>query len=555
MVGLGQANLLGPATVPGIGNAAVKLLQKSLRALAVKTQNTDCDPSAYDGTFTLGTVVALANTLHTFGKMVDSTVGAASDLIELIKAPFSAIPYGDSVINVILSPWLIDNVYQIILAIIRLFPGGGGVATSIDQAVTAFEGILTSAAGPIATAIALATTQIASKGPPTPPTLGSINPALLHASLAVNVSNLNVNSFKSVITETVAATDNPPPGFTWVVDHWERLRAGQVGVPGPQGTDVTVRQHPSMSTGPTALTPISGGLSAREFIEGVKSALTVDHQPWPKGRRIASDYGGSDWDETIAYSSAVPFTDLSPSDQVYWQNHKYAGHNDVTQGRAAFLQFYGKRGQRMGAFWSEKTQTLKIQRITKKPSKKGHWYDFIDDIVPDFIEDFIESSWDWIKENGEDIFAAIQKYGCLIVNNDIVVATVAAGAGVVASPAASAAVIGGAEAGRGACTVLAVGEAVYAIIKFLAISHDPPPPLSSDLSPIQATAADLHLLDKLGLTVVFPPTDPTPAVSPGKSVFPTPPSMSTLVLTPFQLFGLAFGGFVLGAVIWKKLRA
>jgi len=305
-------------------------------------------------------------------------------------------------------------------------------------------------------------------------------------------------------------------------------------------------------------------MTAAAFIASVKGAIKQDHRPWPKGKPLAGAYGGSDWDESVEYSAKVPMSDLYAGDAVMWRNQKNAGHKDVAQGRAAFRQFWGKNGQSLGAFWDDKTQILRIKRVTKKKSKKGHWYDPVADIVED-IGDFVSSSWDWVKENADDVYAAVKKYSCLVVNNDIVVAAAAGAAGIVATPAAGATVVSGAAAGRAACTALTIGEAIYAVIKFLSMGHSPPPSLTGPAGgtttvPGAANVDKLFLASKLnlkfqegmaGFSVVMPPTPPNPTLKPSQA-FPMPPSSGWTTLTNAQIAGVVLGGLVLGGLISRR---
>jgi hypothetical protein len=545
-------SLLGDVAVGGY--AGVNALQKALRDLAVKAQNSNCDPSSYDGLFTLGTVIALANTGSVLGAQVHPTVGKALDVVALIKAPFEAIPYGESVINVILSPWLIDNVYDILLAIIRLFPGGGSVATGISNAVNAFKTVLSTASAPLATAITLATTQLptATPVPPSPPTLGEVT---LNPAFVTKLSMVTVNPASFSTSTSVPVTgQNPPPGFTWAVDHWERARAGVPPVPGPvSGGSITVRTHPTMANGPRVSATVASPMSAAEFIASVKGAIRRDHRAWPQHKQLATAQGTSDWDEGTAYSAKVPLADLYFGDaNIYIARARV--NSDVAQGRAAFRLFTGKQGQPLGAFWDKRTQLLRIHRVAKQSSKKGHWYDFLGADIFDDIGDFVGASWDWVKENADDVYAAVKKYSCLVVNNDTVVAIAAAGAGIVATPAASGAVVSGAAAGRAGCAALSIGEAIYAIIKFLAMGHPPAPALTNTppnkAAQIQAMVSATGA-SKAGFAVVMPPTRPAPPLKPS-DVFPMPATFGSS-LTTAQLAALALGGLVLGGLLLRRL--
>lgn len=441
------------------GNPGVKLLQESLRKLAFNTQQSSVDPAMYTGQMTLGTVIALANAAPVLGGQVHSVVAAALNVVALIRAPIELIPYADAVLDVVLSPWIIDDVYGVILSIIRLFPGGGGAATAIDNAVNTVKSALTTAATPIATAITAATPSAST------PTAPSSAPPMLGEARA---------------------------GFTWVAatattpGHWERLRPGQVPVPGPDGAmGPTVRDHRGAALTPVARPP-TPSFPAGYLNSGV---IVRDHRTWPKGRLISPD----DWNGLTIYEGRVALDDLNRRDANFWRNATQEGANNreaVASGRAPFKVFLSSsNGSRMGAFYNGATQMLRIYRVPRAPSPKGHWYDFFVDGVEAVVDaaadvaDAVEAAWDWVAENAAEVYNAVKKYGCLVVNNDIVVAAAAGAAGIVATPAASASVVAAAGSGRAACTALAIGEAVFAIIKFLSTDFAAPPPLTTATPP------------------------------------------------------------------------
>jgi hypothetical protein len=467
-------------------NAGVKLLQESLRKLAFAKQQPALDPAAYDGSMNLGTIIALANAAPVLGTSVHPVVGKALQVVDVIRAPIELIPYADGVLDIVLSPWIIDDVYSVILSIIRLFPGGGSAASSIEQAVNAVKSALSTAAAPIAAAVKLVTPAT-----PTPPsTAPGSGPPPMPSGLGED-----------------------RPGFTWVPatatvpGHWERLRAGETPNPGPAGSAApTVRDHRGSTiqvrNPPTTIPNFWGGNSG---------VIVRDHRAWPKGRLIDP----KDWDGTVIYSARVPLEDLHRRDANFWRNATQEGTNNntaVANGTYPFKIFYSwKNGTLLGAFYNGSTQMLKIVRIPKRPSPAGHWYDFLSDGVDAVVNaasdvaDAVTAAWDWVADNAADVYEAIKKYGCIVVNNDIVVAAAAGATSIVATPAAGAAVAAGAGSGRAACAAIAIGEAVYAIIKFLAMDFPPPISLTSPTPPPKVKAGVRDLVEQVSIHPVLSP--------------------------------------------------
>lgn len=503
-------SLLGdvPTQVAVGGYAGVRTLQEALRRLAFNLKRSDVDPHKYDGTMTLGTIVAVANAASAIGAQIHPVLGAALDLVELIKEPFKPIPYGETVMGIALSPWLIDKVYAAIIGIVKLFPGGGSAAAAIDKAIKTFESALAQAAAPLATAVQVAVAT----STPTPPT---VTPTARIAG---------------------TATPNPTPGFTWVAatsttpGHWERLRAGQTPVPGPGGLapTITVRDHTTVIETPNQNpTFTSSATFMADMKASYQSRINVVRAPWPAGKKVMTAWitdltpqGGvsvvPSWSFTQRYEGVVPFNDLDKDDRSPIKT-MFGSPTLLAYGTLPFKSWGMSDGSRMGAFYDIRTSTLKIKPVPYRPSPKGHWYDGIVDAVEDLgalvaevggdIEDAATASWDWISDNASVVYDAVKKYGCALVNNDIVVGLAAAGAGIVASPAASAAVVSGAATGAAACVALTIGEAVYAIIKFLSMKFDPPAPLDTATPPL---ILPIQIIATTVLQPVMPNTPPGP---------------------------------------------
>jgi hypothetical protein len=465
--------LNGTTTAVG-GYVGVKELQKQLQRIASEFQKQDVAPGTYDGTMTLGTIIALANAVPIVGDKLHAGIGQAFDVVKLIKAPVEKLPYGSTIINFVLSPWIIDKIYEALLGIIRIAPGGGKVAGAIDKGVETAKAAIANVAGGIATAL-------------------------------------------RAVKKTSSGLGQTQPGYCWIPatatmpGHWVPQRAGQ---PCPtQTTAAPPREcsaaNPSgcpggvyVPSGSRVLPPPSSPLPG--------SIVVRDRRPWPVGKEIVP----SEWSRTHTYDGIVPFSNLAKSDQDAWKAKQKFGpfaniqipssfnfgvsastlaRLTVGHGAIAFKTFQGADGTRMGAFWDVTTQRLKIIPVPKPSSSKYPW-DFMSDAVKatadavgeaagaigDAISDIAQDTWNWIKENADDVYRAVKKYGCALVNNDIVVAAAAAGASIVATPAAGAAITGGAAIGKTACAALDVAELLYAIYKFLTTKVPPPPPLTPE---------------------------------------------------------------------------
>jgi hypothetical protein len=513
--GYQSGSLLGASAVDLVVSTAstvgVKLLQEQLRKLAFDRNKFEIDPAQYDGKMTLGTIMALANAAHIIGAQIHPVVGAALNVVGLIKKPIGLIPYGDQVINIILSPWIIDSIYSVILDLIRVIPGGGSVADAIDVAMSTVKSSLAVAAAPLATLIAVVPKPSPSGGFGEPLSLSGYRAPVfydprVHGPLLSGLSGLDACPAPDVMAPGTCSADK---AFIWVGStasvsgHWERLRVGQACT-GPISTATPiVRVHPPCGTPCAVNIPrVPPGTS---FPAG---GIVRDHREWAKGRAIID----TDWGGTQTYEGRAPKANLAPADFKEWDRHKnegVSGHPElsVRRGTIAFKVFEGRyvRAAHMGAFWDERTETLKIKVIPKPRSGGGTKYpwDYVADAVVDAanaLEEVAKDTWNWIEDNVSEIYHTIKEYGCAIINSDIVVAVAATGAGIVATPAASAAVVVGAAQGRMACAALDVAELVYAVIKLLARDFPKPQPLTTATPPVVSPKAALmtNLLATVG---------------------------------------------------------
>jgi hypothetical protein len=528
--------------VSAAATVGVRLLQEQLRKLAFDRSKFEIDPAKYDGKMTLGTIIALANAAHIIGEQIHPVVGAALNVVNLIKKPIGLIPYGDQVINIILSPWIIDDIYSVILDLIRIIPGGGSVADGIDVAMGSVKSAIAVAAAPLATLIAVVPKPSPSGGFGASASSGYRTPIFydprMHGPLLSGLSGLGACPPPDQLAPGTCSADK---AFIWVGStatvpgHWERLRVGQACT-GPISTIApTIRVHPPCGT-PCAVTiprvPTGAGFPAGSIVR--------DRREWVKGRAIID----TDWGGTTTYEGHAPKANLASADRAEWEKHKNDGllpGLSVRAGTIAFKVFEGRyvKAAHMGAFWDERTETLKIKVIPKPSGGGGTKYpwDYVADAVVDAanaIEDVAKDTWNWIEDNVGQIYETIKKYGCAIINSDIIVAVAATGAGIVATPAASVAVVAGAAEGRMACAALDVAELVYAVIKLLSRTYPKPQPLTTSTPP--AVSPKAAMLTNLMATATIGPKAMTMATAADIVMNcppPVPPSGQLLLpLTP-----------------------
>lgn len=365
--GLGAG--LGTPTANG-----VVALQAALRRFAMKEQDHALDPAKYDGTVSIGTIVALANAAPKLGNKIDPVLGKAVDVISVLKKPFAYVPYGSLIIEFILSPWIVDSIYGALMGVIRLIPGGSGIANSINVAIRAVKDAIALVAAPVAAGISI----------------------VIGANLGCGVFD-----------------------------------------------------------------PLD---CAEQALDAVTDA--------------ASAAGSAIVNAASAIASAA---------------------NSVGSALA---------------------------KVAKKV-------------------------WNEAVDATRYVWNAVEKYGCALVNNDIVVAAAAVGAGIVASPAASAAIVTGAQAGKAACAVMAVVDLAYAIYKLLATKMPTPPSLKVTPSTTLVAALKAGILSSLvasGMTAA-----PVNVATPGPTTTVVQPIIP-FPTTPQALFHYPPGTIAAFNPATKKFR-
>jgi hypothetical protein len=148
------APLGGSTALSGlVGREGVVQLQKALRSLAYKKQDSQYDPQKYDGTMDLGTIVALLNATKVVGDAIPYA-GKAISVIGELKDLLGKIPYGGKIIDFVMAPQVVDEVFDAVMAILGAFHLGDAASTIKSGVNTAKDAVATAAA-PAALAIAL----------------------------------------------------------------------------------------------------------------------------------------------------------------------------------------------------------------------------------------------------------------------------------------------------------------------------------------------------------------------------------------------------------------
>jgi hypothetical protein len=522
---LGDANDGGGAL--GGLDIGVKLLQEELDKLATMSGNFDCSPGRTDGTMSLGTIVAMSHAAGVLGGSVNSNLGKSVDIINLIKKPLSKIPYAGQVIDIVLSPWIIDSVFNSILAIVGIIPGAGDATQVIKKAVDAFKLVISGAASAIAGAIALARKSFVKplngaldddstawwrgssrRGPEFyDPTIHGLllGDAALTAKTGLPISTITAmtpTGRTTTTTTTPASTSTRPviqvggSGSRPACGNNQYRNAAGVCVPTP---------------------PCPANMMWNVAVNACTKFEVRDHTRWPAGRGIVP----SEWSKLMQYRGKAAYAELPDSiknairDRATLLAARYAVNTDVgaqlqaylRRGVVAFFTFRGSDASPMGAFYNRETEELAIVPIPesrmveakKKKNRKSLWgrcvdavedtIDYASNVIGDVVDatgDFLSDLWDAVAEQAVMVYETVKKYGCALVSSDLVVALAATGAGIVASPAASAAIVSGAAAGRTGCALLEVGELIYAILKLLSMDFPKPPPLALDMTQITA---------------------------------------------------------------------
>jgi hypothetical protein len=475
--------------------AGVVLLQQELRKMAQSYGDGKLDPGRYDGTMDLGTLAALARSAAyvDIGKIphLNDVLSVFKKLEDLI----SKIPYAGQVLNLILSPWVIDEAFDAVLGVINLFPGTGSAVSAVKAAMKTAQNTVASAALPISQALSSAPKKKAPAAPPTGPApslgLGAVAPAHVAPAHVPCPTGL----YFSRKSQQCAPLPTCAPGqyFSIAVENCKPIPTCKKGT-------VFVPRHD-------------------------RCAEVREHRRWPKNEMI----NPNKWGGARQFQGHAELTDLHPSDQKTYALERTKHTGDMrglfNAGAIAFLKFTGFDGRRMGAWWNAYTKTLKIAPLPRKKKKttKYPWdyasdaLDYTSDAVKNLgekVADVPSDVYDFAKDNVDDVYRAVKKYGCTIVSNDIIVTIAAGGTAIIATPAASATLVAGSAAARGACAVLDVGEAVLAIYKLLA--HDwpaPPAPGGPAPAPGLAPGALRVVPSRIRLLVQPPEVRPLPPLT------------------------------------------
>ena len=466
---------LGAGEEALLAKEGVIQLQKQLRAFAFYRQNPAIDPQRYDGTMTTGTLVALFNATLEAGNAIPG-VGTVTKAIGGIKGMIEGIPYAGTVVQFLLSPWIVDPVIDIIFAILSIIPGVSSGVTAAKAALSAAKTAIASGAGPIALAIYGARSTL----PQVASGLGGANSGGLtlydprvHGRLQSNprpdlsrvLKHYGLSGSRESIT--VSATPAAPsPCGTAPAGAFNYCTIPQTGK--PYWTKITIPQWfaRTRSSGYTGTAPSEWSAfdvtNRNERLAQAKSAVT----------RRQAFYAQQD----AMRPSGMPVSNAEKAQRANFLAFLAKIEGYVRDGTSPFETFE-VGGKKWSAYYKESTKTLTI-----KP------YAPPDPTLLEVIADKIVDVLDWVAESAEDVYDLVTTYGCMLVNNDIVVAAVAVGTGIVATPAASAAVAGAAATGKAACAALKVGEALYMIIKLLATDTGQPYSLVDEGPPTEATS-------------------------------------------------------------------
>jgi hypothetical protein len=468
---------LGDSLNP-VGVLGTRMLQGSLRDLAAQYSDYSIDPARYDGTMTLGTIIAIRNAAKRIGTQIHPLLGQAISFTDdIMMAPLKPIPYAEQVINLLLSPWIIDAVFNAVIGVMQIIPGAGDAGNAARVGAESLKTAIAAASGALSAAI-----ELAKRVTPQPSNfMMTLGPGQnysggLGATHVAGVGRVSQN------------------GLTWY----------RPSIHGPLGHGrVRLRNH-----------SLHG---CRSCSFGDFAGLPANVTVWPAGKAIDP----RDWSGRDRWRGPAPT--LHPADLALWQQRSArrdlrAGNFSVANGAFGFKTFIGADGGRFGVYYdghtltirpvSPKFQTTRAQGSALPNPGTGGLSGFWDDVgdvagdiggaiggaigatlgaisdaggsVVNWTGSQLASAWDAIGDQVLDIADTIRTYGCAIMRSDIIVAVAAAGAGIVATPAASAAVVAGSVAGRAACAAIDVTELVYQIVKLLSMDFPAPPQNQND---------------------------------------------------------------------------
>ena len=574
-----------------IGREAVIQLQKALRSLAYKKQDSQLDPAKYDGTMTLGTMVALVNATKVVGGAVPY-VGKAISVIGDLKSLLGKIPYGGQVINFILYPAVVDDIFDAVMAILGAFKLGSA-ASAIRSGVDAAKTAVAGAAAPAALAIVAVVQTTPSPsglgearssglicynpsvhGPLlgmccTPGALGALAPKAATAAAATTAiapAAMQVTAALALIapiapiTAAVIAPRAPgqcAEGYYWNPTTQQCNRKATVIVAKGPCPPSNILDPQGNCYDPTGKCPRVGFANTVYGCMRLSADGKVLYPPAPPNPVPSM----AEWALKVGqyFEGFGAPARWHPSDRAAWEKDSATKKGEkpfatfildtkvpIVRGVGNFRDHRGETKivkKTYGIFYDGKNFSV---RLPLKRRKKGIWetiWSKVEDIAED-VADIAGDALGFICELAEDVYDVVVKYGCAIVCNEIAVGLVAGAAGIVASPASSAAIIGGATVGAAACAAIKVGEALYLIIKLLAfpiktvdLSQEAPPP--AETAPVTlpvarvvmpttsttATAARMVMGIKPAGIALAPNTSqallPPPAPA---SVFPSPVS-------------------------------
>jgi len=462
---------------------SVRLLQKALRSFAYHRQNSALDPCQYDGTMNMGTMIAIYNAANELLGMLDlpSPIGDLLGLVDTILHWIENIPLVGQVTQFILSPWLIDPVLDLVLGILDLIPGVP--VSDIKNGISAMESAI-SLASP-AMALALLGAKLVT--PQVPPGSGGLSgPLLPHSG--------------NVILGALTKYDPQVHGLL--------MKDALSGC---------LARTEAQETAPYVLPPYPRPPIARWLALGGFGLVTYDKPYYIEGWGPPDVWEASDldaWNKNKTHN-------MIRSDLTYWY---------VDQGEMPFISFFVSRPDgskfRLGIFYNKYTTKLRIEKWNHE--SLGAW-----------LSDAVGDLWDIAKDIGgflcgavgadddcfEKLYDFVKKWGCAIVNSEIIVQCVSLGASLVATPATGLAIEAAAHVGQAACAVLDITEALIAILRLLASPHRDPPDLSGEDAP-ESKPDSLRALAPNILSLLHKGTAAGPAQSAGKWLIP-PPSKLT----------------------------
>jgi hypothetical protein len=506
-----------------IGREAVIQLQKALRSLAYKKQDPQLDPAKYDGTMTL----ALVNATKVVGAAIPYA-GKAISVIGELKSLLGKIPYGGQVINFILYPSVVDDIFGAVMAILSAFKLGSA-ASAIKSGVDAAKTAVAGAAAPAAAAIILVARTTPSPsglsglhagggglicynpdvhgpllGMCCTPGLGAMAPATAatasKATTAV-IAPMQITTALAALRPITAAVIAPrapgtcAEGYYWNPTTQQCNRKATVIVAKGPCPPPNILDPQGNCYDPTGKCPKVGFANTAYGCMRLSADSKVLYPPSPPNVPTMVEWALRVGQYFEGFGSPSRW---NAADRAAWEKDGAAKKGEkpfatfvldtkvpIVRGVGNFRDHRGESKivkKTYGIFYDGKTFSV---RLPIKRRKKSIWqtiWSKIEDIAED-IADIAGDALGFICELAEDVYDVVKKYGCAIVCNDILVSSIGGLASLVATPATGAAIIGGAAIGAAACAAIKVGEALYLIIKLLAfpikpvnLSAEEPPP-------------------------------------------------------------------------------